>query len=166
MTHSDLTGPEFTGAVGNRAVPALPKQGVTLAGHSFDHLFVRRPRVWLAVILLAYLGVAGLYALNTPRWQAPDEPAHYNYIAHIAQTGTLPVLEMGDYDQAQLQLLLDQAFAEKLSTAVLRYESYQPPLYYISAVPIFWLSDGSLHRAALLRHLFGRHHPHLALSLS
>ena len=109
---------------------------VTLAGHNFDHLYVRRPRRWLAVIVLAYILVATLYAFNTPLWQAPDEPAHYNYIAHIAETGTLPVLEAGDDDQAQLELLLERAFAPKLPIEALQYESYQPPLYYLSAVPV------------------------------
>ncbi len=124
--------------------PALPARRVTLAGHSFDHLYVKRPRVWLAVIMLAYLLVATLYAVNTPAWQAPDEPAHYNYIAHIAKTGTLPVLEMGDYNQSTLELLLRYDFAPKFPVTLLQYENYQPPLYYISAVPIFWLTDGDL----------------------
>ncbi len=130
--------------VATDSVSDLPLPRVTLAGHNFDHLYVRRPRRWLAVIVLAYILVATLYAFNTPLWQAPDEPAHYNYIAHIAETGTLPVLEAGDYDQAQLELLLERAFAPKLPIEALQYESYQPPLYYLSAVPVYWLSDGNL----------------------
>ncbi|MDI6834774.1 MAG: MarR family winged helix-turn-helix transcriptional regulator, partial [Rhizobiaceae bacterium] len=31
-----------------------------------------------------YLALASLYAIRTPAWQAPDEPAHYNYIRQIA----------------------------------------------------------------------------------
>ena len=54
---------------------------------AFDSLYIRRPRAWLAAILVAYLVSAVLYAWNTPAWQAPDEPAHYNYIAHIAEQG-------------------------------------------------------------------------------
>ncbi len=126
------------------SVPDVPLRRVTLAGHNFDHLYVKRPRRWLAVIVLAYIVVATLYAVKTPLWQAPDEPAHYNYIAHIAETGRLPVLVSGDYDQAQLELLLERAFAPKLPTESLQYESYQPPLYYLSAVPVYWLSDGNL----------------------
>ncbi len=33
----------------------------------------------------------------------------------------------------------------------MRYEAYQPPLYYLAATPIFWLTDGSL----LALRLFG-----------
>ena len=51
-----------------------------------DSLYVHRPRLWLVVILLLYVVLAFRFASLTPAWQAPDEPAHYNYIAHIAQT--------------------------------------------------------------------------------
>jgi len=111
---------------------------------AFDALYVRRPRRWLAVILAAYMMVAVLFALLTPAWQAPDEPAHYNYIRHIAETGSLPVLRMGDYDQEELLFLLAQRFPATASIDGLRYESYQLPLYYLTAVPIYWFSDGSL----------------------
>jgi len=117
---------------------------LTLAGHSFDYLYVQHPRRWLTVILSAYLLVAVLYAVMTPPWQAPDEPAHYNYIAHIAYTGSLPVLQQGDYDQDRLNALLAARFPENISTAPLRYESYQPPLYYLSATPLFLLTGGNL----------------------
>jgi hypothetical protein len=32
----------------------------------------------LIFILTAYLALAALYAVFTPKWQAPDEPAHFN----------------------------------------------------------------------------------------
>jgi len=34
----------------------------------------------LLLILLAYFVAGTLYAVQTPRWQGPDEPAHYNYL--------------------------------------------------------------------------------------
>ena len=37
----------------------------------------------LAAVLLVYLALAGAYAIRTPDWQAPDEPAHYNYVRQI-----------------------------------------------------------------------------------
>lgn len=111
---------------------------------AFDQLYVQNPRRGLALVVLAYLVVSVLFALTTPDWQAPDEPAHYNYIAHIARTGHLPVLTLGDYNQEYLSLLVDTKFADKLSIAPLRYENYQPPLYYILATPIFWATGGSL----------------------
>jgi 4-amino-4-deoxy-L-arabinose transferase-like glycosyltransferase len=74
----------------------------------------------------------------------PDEPAHYNYIRHIAQTGTLPVLQVGDYDQAYLSRLTGEQFPPGLSVEPLRYEAWQPPLYYVLAVPLFLLFGGAL----------------------
>ena len=87
----------------------------------------------LAAIVLAYLAIATLYALYTPRWQVPDEPAHYNYVRYIAETRSLPVLREGDYDQAYLDTIKAQRFPPDLSVDPIRYESYQPPLYYLLA---------------------------------
>ena len=54
-----------------------------------------RPRLILAVILGLYLALGILFAANTPPWQAPDEPAHYNYVRYLAEQGNFPVLHMG-----------------------------------------------------------------------
>ncbi len=109
-----------------------------------DQHYIRRPRLWLLLITLAYIAVATNFAVQTPLWQAPDEPAHYNYIAHIATERSLPVLRVGDYDQAYRDHLLRKNFPAELSVAPLRYESYQPPLYYLVGAVVYALSDGSL----------------------
>ncbi len=118
---------------------------------SLDHAFVRRPRLWLVLICLLYLVVAANFALQTPPWQAPDEPAHYNYIAHIATAGTLPVLRMGDYDEAYRNALVSEGFPPNKSIASIRYESYQPPLYYLLGAIVYRLTGGTL----LALRLFG-----------
>ena len=63
----------------------------------------------LVVLLLVYLVVGGLYAVNTPDWQAPDEPAHYNYVRQLAG-GKWPVIEPGDYDQAYQSEVISSRF--------------------------------------------------------
>ncbi len=98
----------------------------------------------LLLILVIYAGLGTLFAVKTPPWQNPDEPAHYNYIAHIAGERQLPVLQMGDYDEAYLQRLKAEKFPPDLSIAPIRYESHQPPLYYLLAAPVYWLSGGQL----------------------
>ena len=98
----------------------------------------------LLLILVVYAGLGTLFAVKTPPWQNPDEPAHYNYIAHIATEGQFPVLQMGDYDEAYLQRLKAEKFPPDLSIAPIRYESHQPPLYYLLAAPVYWLSGGRL----------------------
>jgi len=122
---------------------------------SIDRHYVARPHRWLVIILLLYGLVAVRFALLTPAWQAPDEPAHYNYIANIATQRALPVLKMGDYDQDLLNQLLSSHFDPRLPVAKLRYESYQPPLYYLLATPVFWLSNGHLLALRLLNVLLG-----------
>lgn len=98
----------------------------------------------LALILLVYLLLATLYAVNVPAWQAPDEPAHFNYVHELASTGQIPVLRLGDYDEAYIRLLTSQRFPPELSIASLRYEAHQPPAYYLLAALVFRLTGGQL----------------------
>ncbi|MBI5651897.1 MAG: hypothetical protein HZC40_15895 [Chloroflexi bacterium] len=100
-------------------------------------------RFFLATIILIYLVIATLYTINTPKWQTPDEPAHFNYIRHIAETGTLPVLQRGDYDQDYLEKIKAAKFPATLSIDAIRYEAYQPPLYYLAATPVYLIARGA-----------------------
>ncbi len=110
----------------------------------------------LAVILVVYLALGTLYAVFTPVWQAPDEPAHYNYVRQVALTGTLPILRPGDYDEAYLNEIKTRRFPPELSVDKLRYEGHQPPLYYFLATPVLMAtaSQTVAHQVLALR-LFG-----------
>lgn len=98
----------------------------------------------LFFILVVHAALGTLFAIKTPPWQNPDEPAHYNYIAHVATERQLPALQMGDYDGTYLERLKAEKFPPDLSIDPVRYEFHQPPLYYLLAVPIYWLSQGQL----------------------
>ena len=115
-----------------------------------------RKHLPLAAILVVYFAVGAVYALRVPAWQTPDEPAHYNYIRQLAQTGAFPVIEMGDYDQ---QFLSEQVQPPKVRPSVpldaVQYEDHQPPLFYAMAVPVFALFNGALLPLRLLSLLIG-----------
>ncbi len=95
-------------------------------------------------ILVVYLFIGALFALYTPPWQVPDEPAHYNYIRILAEERRLPVLEMGDFPAGYLETLKAQRFPPEMPIDPIRYESHQPPLYYLLAAPLFVLTGGAL----------------------
>ena len=99
----------------------------------------------LFIILLLYFAVGGLYAVRTPAWQAPDEPAHYNVVRQLAN-GRLPVIELGDYDQEYIMKVVfsNPAFAAEFPLEPMSYEDWQPPLYYLLQTPVFLLTGGSL----------------------
>ncbi|MCS7220481.1 MAG: glycosyltransferase family 39 protein [Anaerolineae bacterium] len=101
-------------------------------------------RILLGLILVGYVVIASLYAVFTPAWQAPDEPAHYNYIRDLAEKGQLPILQPGDYNQGYLEEIKARRFPADMSVDPIRYESHQPPLYYVLAVPVYRLADGRL----------------------
>ncbi|MFC2031387.1 hypothetical protein ACFLWA_11765, partial [Chloroflexota bacterium] len=59
---------------------------------------------WLLLTIIAVYAILGTaYAVVTPSWQAPDEPAHYNYVRHIADRHTLPLLKPGDFPAAYME---------------------------------------------------------------
>jgi 4-amino-4-deoxy-L-arabinose transferase-like glycosyltransferase len=112
--------------------------------------------ITLVFILIGYLALGTAYALQTPAWQAPDEPAHYNYIKFIVQERALPVLNEGEYDQAYNEKFTrTPQNTASMSIDPLRYEDYAPPLYYLLAAPIDALTDGWLTAIRLFSVILG-----------
>ncbi len=123
----------------------------------------------IGVILAAYLLIAGQYAARTPDWQAPDEPAHYNYIRQIADEHKLPRIARGDWDQEYLEGLKASKFAPQLLNCAIplpentrcpglegiQYEDHQPPLYYLLQAPVFAATEGDLVALRLVSVLLG-----------
>jgi 4-amino-4-deoxy-L-arabinose transferase-like glycosyltransferase len=97
----------------------------------------RASSVALAAALIAYLALAFGYLTLTPPWQNPDEPAHFNYVAFVATTGGLPVLQPGDWDSALLERLKNGTLQPQDDITKIRYESWQPPLFYLVAAPLY-----------------------------
>lgn len=90
-------------------------------------------RSWpLPLILLGYLWLALAYARETPLWQVPDEPAHFNNVLQRAAPGPAPLIETGDYPFARLEALKADRFADPGPDGIegIEYEDHQPPLYY------------------------------------
>ena len=110
-----------------------------------------------ALIMAGYLLAGTLFALVTPAWQAPDEPAHYNAIRQIAESGCCPRIEAGDWNSDALQQLKSARFASPLLDDLdeIQYEDHQPPLYYLLASLIFKLSAGHLITLRLFSVLLG-----------
>ncbi len=137
----------------------------------------------LGLILLLYAVTAWAYATRTPDWQVPDEPAHYNYVRQIVETGELPVIEMGDWDQAYLDQLRACGFHPATTGALalsdlnsgdrqylegcgfdpalprdlraIQYEDHQPPLYYLLQSIVYRAFDGDLVSMRLFSTLLG-----------
>ncbi|MBL8145238.1 MAG: hypothetical protein JNL34_02535 [Anaerolineae bacterium] len=114
-------------------------------------------RAGLFVVLALYLVLGAAYAVRTPAWQAPDEPAHVQVIAQLAGNGCCPVIAPGDWDQALLGELTSARFAPELLGAIpsIQYEDHQPPLFYLLALPVYETAGGSLLAVRLLSLLLG-----------
>ncbi len=114
-------------------------------------------RALFLLLLIAFLIVGALFAVRTPRWQVPDEPAHYNYVAQVSANGCCPVLAPGDWNSAYLDQLKAARFAPDLlgNFASIQYEDHQPPLYYLLESVVFRLTSGSLIALRLFSVLLG-----------
>lgn len=119
-----------------------------------NRLLSRSPYLAVSIILLAYLVTGILYASETPAWQAPDEPAHYNYVRQLAE-GTLPVIEPSDYDERYRSEAVSSGFSTAYPIEPISYEDWQPPLYYLLLAPIFVLVSGALFPLRLASLLLG-----------
>lgn len=121
-----------------------------------------------ALILLGYLFAGALYAIYTPPWQAPDEPAHFNYIRQVAQDGCCPRIEPGDWQSEYLAQLTTARFAPAYldRLAAIQYEDHHPPLYYLLASVVYKLSAGDLTALRLLSVVLGAAVPCLGYALS
>jgi hypothetical protein len=112
----------------------------------------------LALIVVTYLIIATLYAVRTPAWQVPDEPAHYNYARQVATNGCCPVIQPGDWDNDYLNNIKAQKFSpESLQGRLetIQYEDHQPPLYYLIEAPIYAASNGNLTAMRMLSVILG-----------
>jgi 4-amino-4-deoxy-L-arabinose transferase-like glycosyltransferase len=98
-------------------------------------------RIALAGIVFVYCVLGFAYATETPKWQTPDEPAHYNYVVYLAENARFPVLQMGDYDHQYLEEIKAAGFPPEMSIEPIRYESHQPPLYYALAAGLYRLAS-------------------------
>jgi 4-amino-4-deoxy-L-arabinose transferase-like glycosyltransferase len=114
------------------------------------------PHTPIRLLTIAYLIIGVLFALYTPLWQTPDEPAHYHYIAQIPTIG-LPTIETGDWDSAYLDTLKSTKFADinPQAFATIQYEDHQPPLYYLLATPVYALTNGNPHAIRIFSVLIG-----------
>jgi 4-amino-4-deoxy-L-arabinose transferase-like glycosyltransferase len=117
-------------------LPATEPAADAAAPHTAPRSSQRVPLAVLALVLLAYLGLASGYATLTPIWQNPDEPAHFTYVAFVARTGGLPELKAGDWDSALLERLKNGSLRPGDSIEAIRYEAWQPPLFYLLAAPL------------------------------
>ncbi len=126
----------------------IRKSGNLITDSLITHYFI-------VLIIAAYLVTGILYAVKTPAWQAPDEPAHYNYIKHLAENYRFPVLQMGDYPHDYLEEIKARQFPPEMSIESLRYEFHQPPLYYVLAAVVYKLFAARLLPLRLFSVLLG-----------
>jgi hypothetical protein len=77
-------------------------------------------RASIALVVAAALAVRIAFALALPTFQAPDEEAHFRYVAFLGEQRALP-----SQPERSLELFADPM-----------HQAYQPPLAYASFVPV------------------------------
>jgi len=94
----------------------------------------------IQLVLIVSIGIVGAFRL--PYFSPIDESAHYTYIQQIAEHGSLP--ELGRTKTSLQSIALAKGIYPRPAglndlhgLGQLSYEAFQPPLYYIAAVPAF-----------------------------
>jgi hypothetical protein len=95
--------------------------------------------VGLVAIVIAFLGIGGLHALQQPPFAPPDETAHVGYAQEVASF-RLP--EIRRYPEVPIEAREWQA--ERSTAGDIRYRSVwvanHPPLHYVAVAPLIWTS--------------------------
>lgn len=91
-------------------------------------------------IIIMYLAIGSLFALEQPPFVGADEKAHLGY-AHVVADGSLPTI-----DQLQpVPIWARQWMSETISTTPFAnrtiWVANHPPLYYVSVAPVIWYSE-------------------------
>lgn len=99
-------------------------------------------RIGLAAVLVAFVGIATLYAFEQPPFVAPDETAHVGYAHEIAGFDLPEVTEEPPVPDSAVQWQ-----AERQSGRDDRYRAVwvanHPPLHYALTAPLIWLADAT-----------------------
>jgi len=115
----------------------------------------RTQSLYVLLVIVVHTALAVGYAVATPLWLNSDEPAHYNYVREIADGGALPLLRgPEDFDQTSLGQMVRSNFQGSPDVSHLRYESFQPPLYYLIGAALLELTGGSTWQQVLWLRLF------------
>jgi hypothetical protein len=95
--------------------------------------------VGLLAIVIAFLGIGGLHALQQPPFAPPDETAHVGYANEVASF-RLP--EIRRFPEVPVEAREWQA--ERSTARDIRYRSVwvanHPPLHYVAVAPLIWVS--------------------------
>lgn len=100
----------------------------------------RTALVGLVGILVAFVAIATLFALQQPPFVGADEKAHLGY-AHEVANGSLPTID----DRPSIPAWADQWMAESIYTQIDEnrtiWVANHPPLFYVSVAPLVWYSE-------------------------
>ena len=67
------------------------------ANHAVKPLMPPKSALFITAL---FVFISTIYSILVPSWEAPDEPAHFQYVMHLRQTWALPVQKNGGIETA------------------------------------------------------------------
>jgi len=123
-------------------VQALNAEASEEGGSSDSRGPSRAVLLGLVAIIVAFVGIGALHALQQPPFWATDETAHVGY-AHDIASADLP--EIRRFPEVPVEARQWQA--ERSTAKDIRYRavwvSNHPPLHYIAVTPLIWFSNAT-----------------------
>ncbi len=89
-------------------------------------------KAMLFSIALVYCVLSSLYAILTPPWESPDEPAHYLYVSQLAARWRPP---------EDTSVKQTESFSKDQAYITSNYEWYQPALGYLPGAVAYKLLE-------------------------
>jgi len=146
-----------------RLLPYLPSLaaivvlGILFWGKEKSKICLFAKKNLLPLSLLIFFANGLVYAREMPYWNPVDEGSHFAYIQFVAENKRLPLLT--DRPGEEVLAIKEGVYPDKPKTkaesaglAGYIYEAFQPPLYYLAAVPAYWAGGSNfIHKIYVLR---------------
>jgi hypothetical protein len=110
----------------------MPNELVHMPSTNTQNRSRRLQRTALIIIMTLYCILTVLYAVLTPPWEAPDEPAHYRYIAELASRWRPPI---------ESPIRQRDSFSKDYPFISSNYEWFQPALGYLPSAIVYQIIE-------------------------
>jgi hypothetical protein len=93
-------------------------------------------------IIITYLAIGSLFALEQPPFVGADEKAHLGY-AHVVADGSLPTIDQPLPVPTWANQWMNELISTTSSANRTIWVANHPPLYYVSVAPLIWFAEAT-----------------------
>jgi hypothetical protein len=131
---------------------------ILLLSKEKSNIYTGLKKFLLPMVCLTFFLNSLIYVFINPYYSAIDEDSHFAYIQYISESHKLPLLT--NHISNETLTILEGIYPkpstllkpESIGLHGYIYEAFQPPLYYLSALPFYWIGGSDfIHKIYAIR---------------